>query len=712
MIRFFYVLCLLLRHLSKLLLIIGLLCFQGAVSYAEDALNTDKNALKGGLVQPEISPWGFDLEGMQKNTAPGDNFYEFANGSWQNEASIAPNYWSQTPTRRLAVRSEQENLALIADLDAQDWPEESDEAKFLGIYASYMDRKRVNRLALEPIAPFLQSISRARTHNDMAERLGSIRLDVGGLFDLKSRIDPASGEGYIPSLEVSDLLLGARENYIRDDAAMIARRAEAKALLQVLLRRTGQFRRLEGRVDDVIALETQIASLYKSPEDARDPDIDNIYMSMAELRAYVPDFGWDVYFEKAGILRAEHIHIRVHQNLPALVALFRATPVRIWKDYMRLRLMDTYGLYLTDSIAEDTAKLGAVRRGTIYQARSAAYNASRLANQLMPDVLGRAFAEEHFDDALKASVLEMSEAIRQAYRTRISNAVWLSPETKVRALVKLDAVKFLVGRPEGWNDYSSYAPNRKTLFNNVYWARQLRKESSLRSLLKPKDAPRSNLETLRSHVFFSPRQIGAYYLPRLNAVIIPAGYMQAPYYDPGADMAVNYGALGTTIGHELGHAFDDQGSKYDWDGQLVDWWLAEDRSRFDALGAKLAAQFDTYEAAPGVPLNSQLTLGENISDLAGLEVAYHAYEAVRARRGQAQYDAKEGARRFLLGYAQKRRALRLPSKELELSLSDPHSPPIHRVNGSLRNFDVWYDAFDVTDQHNLWLAPEARVQIW
>jgi len=194
--------------------------------------------------------------------------------------------------------------------------------------------------------------------------------------------------------------------------------------------------------------------------------------------------------------------------------------------------------------------------------------------------------------------------------------------------------------------------------------------------------------------------------------------LQAPFYDPHADLAVNFGALGTTIGHELGHAFDDQGSKYNWDGQLEDWWQPADRARFEAAGAKLAAQFANYEALPGVPVNSELTLGENMSDLVGLEVAYQAYLTVRARHGQSDQsaytpeDAQEGSRRFLLGYAQKRRSVRLPDKVLALSLSDPHSPPVHRVNGALRNFDVWYEAFGVTEDHALWLAPEDRVRIW
>jgi|GEM_PF-2091842 len=668
------------------------------------------------ISQPQITPWGFDLAGMEKNTHPGNNFYQYANGAWQNSAIVEANHWSQSPTRRLRKQAWAQNLTLIDQLGSQDWPDNSVEAKFLNLHASYLNRRRVNRLGRQPLEPFLTHIASARSHKYIAQKLGNFRLDIGGLFDVAVRIDPASGRGYIPSLEAGDLLLGAREDYIRDDGAALAKQEAGIALLKDLLRGTGGTRRVGSRVRKVIALETEIARLYTPPETLRNPARDDVFMSLDELEAYAPGFPWRVYFEAQGISQLDRIHVRVHENLSALVDVFNKTPVRVWQDYMRLRVLDAYGLYLSDKIARATEALHAVRRGTVYEPVALEVRAGRLADQLMPDVLGRLYMETYFDARLEGAVLEMAEAVRRAYRERILASDWLSPETKSRALTKLEAVKFFVGGPDEWNDYSGFSPNAKSLFNNVYWSRQLRKESSLRRLARRADTPRPSLEALRSHVFFSPRQVGAYYLPRLNAVIIPAGYLQAPFYDAHADMAVNFGALGTTIGHELGHAFDDQGSKYDWDGQLEDWWQAEDRAWFEAAGAKLSAQFATYEAAPGVPINTALTLGENMSDLAGLEVAYQAYLEVRAGDTSATetsaIERLEGARRFLLGYAQKRRSVRLPDKALSLSSSDPHSPPVHRVNGAIRNFDVWYEAFGVTENHALWLAPEDRVRIW
>jgi len=696
------------------LLFIAFIVFFAPVTWGDEAGIVSKSTQEISAAQPRIAPWGFDLTGMQKNTHPGDNFYQYANGTWQMGATVEANNWSQSPTIRLRKEARAQSLVLIHQLQAQDWPENSDEARFLNLYASYLDRRRVNRLGRHPIEPFLTHIASARSHKYVAQKLGDLRLDIGGLFDVAVRIDPASGRGYIPSLEAGDLLLGVREDYVRDDAIAVAKREAGMTLLGDLLRMLGSNRRVTSRVRKVIGLETALANLYAPAEALRDTARDDVFMSLDELEAYAPGFPWTAYFEAQGISQLDRIHVRVHENLPALVALFNNTPVRVWQDYMRLRIVDAYGLYLSDRILKKTEALHATRRGVVYETVPAEQRASQLAERLMPDVLGRLYMAEHFDTRIESDVFEIAEAVRRAFGLRIQDAQWLSPETKSRALKKLEAVKFFVGGPDGWNDYSAFSPDEKYLFSNVYWARQIRKESSLRRLARPADAPRPSLETLRAHVFFSPRQIGAYYLPRLNAVIIPAAYLQAPYYDPHADIAVNYGALGTTIGHELGHAFDDQGSKYDWDGQLEDWWQDADRQRFETSGARLSAQFATYEAAPGVGLNPQLTLGENMSDLAGLEVAYQAYLVARTDKqdGNDRQDLHAGTQRFLLGYAQKRRSVRLPDKEISLSLSDPHSPPEHRVNGALRNFDVWYEAFGVTKDHTLWLAPEDRASIW
>jgi len=663
-------------------------------------------------VSVAIAPWGVDLDGMEKTVEPGDDFYRFANGNWEKSAIIAPGKWSVSAQSAAQTRTDELIDRLIDDILDQRWPKGSEEAKFVNLYKSYTDRRRLGRLGTAPLRNFFSLISGSQTHAHVAELLGSYQLSAGGLFKIAVRIDPEGERAYLPSLEPADLLLGGHLNYLRDDPHIVEVRREGVELLSAMLGRAGQRRNMRARAQAVVQLETELAALYPTAEFLRDPSRDDVFMSVADLQRVAPDFPWQAYFRGHGIGEAERIHVRVWQNLEALAEVFAQTPTSVWRDYMRLRLMSDYGAYLSDGVAKKAEALESLRRGVPYVRLDTSRRAARLVMRLMPDVVGRAYLRDPRQQDRIAEVKTISEAIRESFRTRILAAEWPTQQTKVRAIEKLDAVEFIIGGPPGWNNFAAYTPNRTELFNNVYLARQNRKQAALGRLYHPAGQPRADLDVLRSRVFFSPLKIGAYYLPRLNTVLIPSNYLQAPFYDPSADMAVNFGALGTTIGHELGHAFDDQGSHYGADGQLEDWWAAEDRARFDALGAELSAQFESYEAVPGLKINTALTLGENLSDLVGLEVAYQAYETLRAAQGETAVSKQQGMRRFLLGYTQKRKAVRLPNVALELALDGAHSPPVHRVNGIVRNLDFWYEAYGVHEEHKLWLAPEDRIKVW
>lgn len=698
--------------MKNTLFFIIFLCFCTLGAVADGATATRANTADKGAVQAQIGLWGFDLDGMQKDVAPGDDFYKFANGAWQESAVIAPGDRSGGALQRLLSRADQKKVELVADLLETDWPENSDEAKFLNIYNAYLDRDQVDSVGVGPLRGFTQLISSARTHADIAEVLGHIRVDTGGLFRVAIRVDPENGQGYLPSLEPARLLLGRKHHYLSDAPESVAMRGQAIDQLAGLLRNLERWGNGKSRVRAVLELETRLAALYPENETLRDPSRDNLFLSLEDLERVAPAFPWETYFEKQDISQTDRLHIRVGENVTALAEVFAQTPVRVWRDYLRLRLLDKYGAYLSDDIAQEAEAFRALRRGVAYVRPSQTERATMLAERLMPDVLGRAYMESQIDPEKLERVQAIAEAIREAYRARIYAAEWLSAGTKTRAVAKLDAVQFMIGGPPGWNNYATYFPKSDKLFTNVYWARQLRRNAAVSRLDRPAGDPRPDLERLRSHLFFSPLVVGAYYLPRVNVIIIPANYLQTPYYDANADAAVNFGALGSTIGHELGHAFDDQGSAYGPEGQLENWWTPQDSARFSALGAKLSDQFANYEAAPGLKVNTTLTLGENLSDLAGLEVAFLAYQQFCEARDCLLPDADEAKRRFLLGYAQKRRAVRLPHIARDLALTDPHSPPVHRVNGIMRNLDIWYEAFGVTEGDALWLAPEDRVKIW
>ena len=662
----------------------------------------------------DISPWGIDLGSVQQNIAPGDNFYQFANGNWEKSAEIPDGKWfigSQTLARE---RTELLTDSLVKDLLEQEWPENSDEAKFVAVYRSYMNTSRKALRGRGPLELSLRRIARARSHGDIAALLGNYQLGAGGLFDIVVRIDPEGKQVYLPSLEPAELLLGRPLVYLRSEAHLQAKREEGADLLRALLRQSGPIWRPQARVGEVLALEAKIAALYPDRGTLRNVSQDRVFMSLEDLEAAAPSFPWRAYFRQSGVTQTDRIHVRIAQNIEPLAALFAGTKVSVWRDYLRLRLMSEYGAFLSDRIARNAEALDALRRGVVYVRPGIDERAKAVAMQLVPDAIGRSYLKRPGLQERIAAAETIAEAIRDTFRERIQNADWPTDATKARALEKLESVAFMIGAPPSWNDYSGFRPDEAALFENVYWQRQIRKASALSRLKQPKEDVRESIETLRSRVFFSPLQLGAYYLPRLNTVIIPANYLQAPYYDPNADMAVNFGALGTTIGHELGHAFDDQGSKHGRHGQLENWWTAKDRERFDGLAHKLSSQFSTYEAVPGIPVNAELTLGENLSDLVGLGVVYEAYELMRQKQSETGQvpDRREGARRFLLGYTQKRKFLRRPNIAFELALTGVHSPPEHRVNGIVRNLDYWYEAFDVGPEHALWLPPEERIKVW
>ena len=677
----------------------------------ETAKNTEKTALNEQPA-PFYAPWGVDLTGLDTSVRPGDDYFKYANGNWTAAAVIAPGKRSASVLRAARQRTSDIAHDLVQNLVRHDWPEGSDEAKFKAIYKSYLDRRRVNRLGRRPIRRFLSQIDRSWSRNKLMGTLGSFRLGAGGLFAVRVRVNPQTGQQYLPSMEAAPLLLGSREVYLSDAPEFVRRRQEGTILLAALLKDVNKTAKSHQRVSAVIALETRLAALYPSLKALRDPDIDNQFVSLSQLKALEPRFDWENYLLAKGVGKPERIHLRLAGNLNALVTEFEQTPLRVWRDYLRLRLITTYGAYLSDGIAEQVHAFEALKDGVEFKAVSKERRAGTLAMELMPDVIGRAFITTQYAEARSEAVMAMAEAIRDAYRRRIEASQWLTAPTKQKAIAKLDAVGFIIGGPSSWNHYGRLPATQGRLFENVYWARQIRAEAVLSRLDRSTTRPRAEIEDLRSHLFFSPLQVGAYYVRRLNTVIIPASYLQTPFYDPDADIAVNFGALGTTIGHELGHAFDDQGAKYGPEGQLVDWWSPEDRARFEALGARLGSEFSTYRAYQDINVDPQLTLGESLSDLAGLEIAYEAYRDFAGLTALSPAMRQEAQKRFLLGYAQKRRSVRRPGVALELALTGVHAPPEHPVNGIVPHLDVWYEAYGITPEHALWRAPQDRIKVW
>ena len=660
-----------------------------------------------GVVLSQLPKGSFSRE------KPGDNFYLYANHAWISEVEIDEDSLSEGSLREAVSRTESIVERLESDLLNQDWPDGSDEAKYQAVFNSFLNEGRVKWQGLSPLRQSLRTIRSAKNHDQIATLLADYRLDAGGLFRVTLRVSQREGREYIPYLGPADLILGSPDLYIRQDELARNVREEGATLLEGLLRRGVGRRNIEERVQAVLELETRLARLAPTPIRERNPANVAQYRSVEDLAETAPEFPWLIYLTRRGLGSDPRVNIAPFAGLDQIADTFVQTPVRVWRDYLALRIILRYGDYLPEDIATATHQIAQFYSGIERPLPSRYERASRFAQWVMPDVVARRYVETELSADTERAVEIMAEQMRAVYRRRLSRSPWLSEQTRAAALAKLEALEFMIGVPPDWNEFGDYSPDKDDLFGNAYQKLQSRHRTTLARLReRPVDGVR-NIDALRRNIFFSPLRVGAYYLPRLNAVVLPAAYLQPPFFDPDASAAYNFGALGTTLGHEIGHAFDDQGSKYGPTGALENWWSADDRSQFDHLASQLSSQFSGLEAAPGVPLDPALTLGENMSDLAGLETALAGLiDVLDEGPPISASERKRALQDFFLSYAIKRRKVRRPETDAQLSSNDRHSPPDLRTNIILPNIDAWYDAFDITPDDALWLPPHKRLRIW
>jgi putative endopeptidase len=430
-------------------------------------------------------------------------------------------------------------------------------------------------------------------------------------------------------------------------------------------------------------------------------------MPASDLAMFAPDFPWGVHLRESGISapagRGRQVIISEKSAFPALASLFKRTPVELWRDYLTFHYLSTHAAYLPkrfdDAQFEFYGKvLGGQREQLAREKRGV-----RFVGGLMGENVGRLYVARHFSGDAKAKAQDLVRNLLEVYRKRIETADWMSPDTRRQALEKVASFSVKIGYPDKWRDYSLFTVDPEDLLGNQARGARFEWNRRLVRLDQPVD---------RSEWGMSPQTVNAYYNSSLNEIVFPAGILQPPFFDPNADPAVNYGAIGAVIGHEISHGFDDQGSKYDAEGVLRNWWTEADRRNFDQRTGALVDQFATYSPIPGLFVNGRLTLGENIADLAGLTVAHAAYHLSLNGKQAPVLDGFTGDQRLFLGYAQVWRYKAREETLRQRVLSDSHSPPEFRINGTVRNVDAWYGAMGVGPGDRLYLPPEARVRLW
>jgi putative endopeptidase len=656
---------------------------------------------------------GIDLSYVDENARPQDDLFGHVNGRWLAEYDIPADRATDGAFRHLFDRAEEQVRDLIIETSRSGAAVGTDQQRIGDLYASFLDEEAVERRGTQPLYDELATIDNAADAAALAAAVGALqRTGMGGGVAVYVDTDSKDSTRYLMHFNQSGIGL-PDESYYRDE-----QHAEVLAAYPVHIARMFSLVYRGERPEDprahaetaarIVALETKLAAAHWDVVKRRDADLTYNLRTFAELQTEGAGFDWTGWVTALGSTPEAFAELVVRQPdyLSAFAALWHSEDLEDWKRWARWRLIRSRAAWLTDAIvAADFDFYGRLLTGA-EQIRDRWKRAVSLVENLMGDAVGKLYVQRYFPPHAKARIDALVENLQEAYRISISELDWMTPQTRERALIKLNKFTAKVGYPTKWRDYSKLVIDRDDLYGNYQRGYAVNHDRELAKLGGPVD---------RDEWFMTPQTVNAYYNPGMNEIVFPAAILQPPFFDAQADDAANYGGIGAVIGHEIGHGFDDQGAKYDGDGNLVDWWSDDDRTEFGARTKALIEQYEAYTPRgldSGHHVNGAFTVGENIGDLGGLSIALLAYQLSLKGQPTPVIDGLTGVQRVFYGWAQVWRAKSRAAEAIRRLAVDPHSPPEFRCNGVLRNVDAFYDAFDVAEDDALFLEPGRRVRIW
>jgi putative endopeptidase len=661
---------------------------------------------------PAPETHGIVVANMDRSVKPGDDFFHYANGDWIKHAEIPADRSYIGSWDTLEDLSRKRTAGLIEEAAKADAPAGSNARKIADLYNSYMDEAAIESTGLAPLRPHLDAIAAIRDKRELARALGeTLQADVDALNDTNFHTANLFGlwvapgfndsEHYAAYLMQGGLDLPDREYYLSDSQSMRDIRAKYQAYVSALLKLAG-FSDPELRAQRIIELEHAIAEKHLSLADEQDVHKANNTWKQADFAANAPGLDWAEYFRAAGLSNQASFIVWQPTAFTGESALVASTALDTWKDWLAFHLIDAYAGVLPKAFADESFDFfGKTLSGTPEQ-RPRWQRGVAVVNGLLGDAVGQIYAQLYFPPEAKAQAQAMVANIIAAFRRRIDALSWMDPATKAEAQAKLSTLYVGIGYAETWRDYSAYEIKSDDIFGNIMRGRLFYFHREVARLGLPIDRKEWTME---------PQTVNAVNLPLQNALSFPAAILQPPFFDPKAPAAMNYGAIGSIIGHEISHTFDTEGSAFDSKGQVRDWWKPADLEHFNAATARLAAQYDTYKPFPDLTLNGKQTLAENIADVAGISAAYDGYRASLAGKAAPAENGFSGDQQFFIAFGQN-----WGSKEREAALrqavmTDEHSPDEYRA-ATVRNIDAWYAAFNVQPGEKLYLAPPDRVRIW
>ncbi|WP_417498414.1 M13 family metallopeptidase [Maricaulis sp.] len=675
-------------------------CNPAAEPPADDAADVNTAAVE--TATPALGDWGIETRHISETVAPGDDFFRYVNEGWLDTTEIPPGFSNFGSFSELALSAEERIDTIIADVSATENPAGSVEQQVGDLYASYMNTDRLNELGLSPARPGLDRIAAAQSHDDIIDLFGA--SGFASLFGAGVGRDAGNPDTYVVYIRQSGLGMPDRDYYLRDDERFAGYRTAYVDYMADVLGMIGEENGAE-RAQAVLELETAIADIHWTRAESRNRVASYNPMTVAELEAYAPGFDWTRFMTALDFGDQDHVVVSQNTAVQSLAALFGEIPVETWQDYLMLHYMSSNSNELDEAFYERSFDFWSRTLSGTDEPRARDRRGIQYVNRPLGQAIGRIYVERHFPAENKAQMEDLVAYLRRALGERIETLEWMDDETRAEALDKLAKFTPKIAYPDQWPDFSSIEIRPDDLFGN---------SERISAWYRADSRARLNGPIRDWEWGMSPQTVNAYYSSTANEIVFPAAILQGPFFDPNADPAVNFGGIGAVIGHEMGHGFDDQGSQSDGDGLLRNWWTEFSREQFDARTDQIVAQYEEFSPVEGMHVNGRLTLGENIGDIGGLSMAYRAYHMYLDEHGGEApvIDGFTGDQRFFMAWAQVWRRLYTEDSLVSRLTTDPHSPSQYRTNGVVRNMDVWYEAFGVTEDNELYLPPEERVSVW
>lgn len=645
---------------------------------------------------------GINMANFDRTTRAQDDLFRHVNGTWLEEFDIPADKSNYGTFTKLAEEADKNVRRIIEEAAKSNPNEGTNEQKVGDLYKSFMDEVHLETLGIQPLQSELTKIDNIKTLADLSEYMAYAQMMTTSPFYVYVYIDDKAPDTYITQMGQSGLGLPSRDSYIKDDAKTKEIQTKYVKHMENMFNLAG-LTHAKKMAGNVFNIEMQLAKAQWAKEKLRNPVANYNKRNYTELQSLMPNINWARWREAAMLEKMDQVLIGQPDYFSTVNKLLKDIPINDWKNYYTWHLITNAAPYLNKALSTENFNFyGTVLSGVEEQEPRWKRGVSTI-NRVLGEVVGEIYVAKHFKPEAKEKMQVMVENLREAYRQGIVELEWMSENTKKQALDKLNKFTPKVGYPDKWKDYSKLSISADDLFGNITRATLVEVQRNREKLGKPID---------KTEWGMNPQTVNAYYNPSLNEIVFPAAILQPPFFNLEADDAVNYGGIGAVIGHEMGHGFDDQGSQYDGDGKLNNWWTDTDRIEFEKRTGKLVNQYDNFTVLDDVHINGEFTQGENIGDLSGLTIAFKAYQLSKNGKTAPIIDNLTGDQRVFIGWAQVW-ARKYRDEELRRRIdTDPHSPSEFRTNGIVMNMSDFYTTFDVKEGDKLYLPPKERVKIW